>query len=186
MAEDPIIATVKEKMKKVVQHTISEFETVHAGKASPSMVEGVQVEVYGSMMRIKDIAAITTPDVRTIAIQPWDKGVSKAIEKAILLANLGFTPVVDADRIRCIVPEMSKERRQQMVKMANGMAETGRVSVRTVRREAMDAVKAAEKAGRISEDERKRLEKEVQKVTDDTILEVNQLLEKKEKDLMTV
>lgn len=180
-----ILKELKEKMQKVVQFTLDEFATIHTGKASASMVEQIIAEVYGSPMRIRDVAAITTPDPRTISIQPWDKGAFKAVEKALIQANLGFMPLVDADRIRCIIPEMSQERRREMTKKVNIMAENGRVSTRSARRDAMESLKALEKEKVISEDELKRLEKDVQKITDDTGSEINRHLAAKEKDLLT-
>ena len=173
-------------LKNAERHVDAEFATVHSGKASSSMVDSVFVEVYGARSRIRDIAAITTPDARTISIQPWDKGVSRAIEKAILMANIGLTPVVDADRIRCLVPEMSRERRLEMVKRASTMAESGRVQARTARRDVMERVRALQKSGALSEDDAKRCEKDIQKRTDDAIGIINAALAKKEKELMTV
>jgi ribosome recycling factor len=186
MEQEKILVEVREHLRGAVQHVAGEFATVHAGKATAAMVEGVAVEAYGTTSRLRDLASITTPDARTIAIQPWDRGTTRAIEKGILLANLGFTPIVDADRIRCIVPELSGERRQELAKRTATMAETGRVSVRAVRRTAMDQLRDRQRAGALSEDDLKRLEKEVQKLTDDAIAEINGALERKEKELLTV
>jgi ribosome recycling factor len=123
------------KMKKAVDHTLHEFASIHTGKATPAMVEGVMVEAYGSQMRLKECAAITTPDARMIQIQPWDAGLVKAIEKAIQVANLGFNPIVDGKIVRIPLPDMSRERRQEFVKTAHRLAEEGRVHVRNVRRD---------------------------------------------------
>jgi len=111
------------RMQKALDHALHEFSSIHTGKASPTMVEGVMVDAYGSSMRIKDCAAITTPDARLIQIQPWDKGLTKAIEKAIQQANLGLNPSVDGQVIRVPLPELSRERRQEFVKVVNRMAE---------------------------------------------------------------
>lgn len=173
-------------MKKALDHTLHEFSTIHTGKASPTMVEGVTVEAYGSHMRIKDCAAITTPDARLIQIQPWDKGLTKAIEKAIQQANLGLNPAIDGNLVRVPLPELSRERRQDFVKVAHRMAEEGRVQIRNVRRDALDALKKAEKDGKISEDDYKRFEKEVQATTDRMIKEIGDHLVKKEKELLAV
>ncbi|MDR0679207.1 MAG: ribosome recycling factor [Puniceicoccales bacterium] len=181
-----ILAELDDDLKKAVRHVEMEFATVHAGKASPFLVDSLEVEVYGVKSRIRDIAALTTPDARTIVIQPWDRGATKAIEKAILTANLGFTPVVEADKIRCPLPEMSRERRLELVKRVSGMAEAGRITARTVRREALERAKALQKAGALSEDDMKRLEKEVQKRTDGAIGAVGGAFEKKEKELLTL
>jgi ribosome recycling factor len=186
MVQEKAIQEIRDKMRKAVQFTAGEFATIHAGKASAAMVEMVSVDVYGSSSRLKDIAAITTPDARTISIQPWDKSSTKAIEKALLVANLGFTPVVDSARVRCTIPEMSLERRKEMVKRAAGIAEVGRVSIRNIRKETNEVFKKQQKAGEISEDDLKRLEKEVQKLTDDAIGEIEKLFQKKEQELLTV
>jgi ribosome recycling factor len=182
----PALTEMQTRMKKAVDHTLHEFSSIHTGKASPSMVEGVTVDAYGSQMRIKDCAAITTPDARLIQIQPWDKGLTKAIEKAILMANIGLNPAVDGHVVRVPLPELSRERRQEFVKVANRMAEEGRVHVRNIRRDALDALKKAQKDGKISEDDLKRFEKDVQTATDKMIKEINDHLAKKEKELLAV
>lgn len=186
MVQDALISDLEKKMQKALQFVLTEFGTIRTGRASTAMVENVSVEVYGSKMPLREMAAITTPDAKTICITPWDRGTAKAIEKAILMANLGFTPIVDAERIRCNIPEMSRERRQEMVKMANTMAEAGRVSVRTLRRETLDSFKSLEKAKKISEDDLKRADREIQKITDRFIEEVNKILAAKEKDLLSI
>ncbi|HLP26365.1 MAG TPA: ribosome recycling factor [Acidobacteriota bacterium] len=180
------LADAQARMKKAVDHTLHEFSTIHTGKASPAMVESVQVEAYGSMMPLKGCAAITTPDPRMIQIQPWDKGLTRAIEKALQMANIGVNPVVDGQVIRLPFPELSKERRQEFVKTAHRLAEEGRVAVRHVRRDAMEAAKKLKKDGKISEDDEKRLEKDVQTATDKAIKDIDSHLANKEKDLMTV
>lgn len=170
------------RMKKTVDHTLHEFSNIHTGKASPTMVESVMVESYGSMMRIKDCAAITTPDARQIAIQPWDKGALQAIVKGIQMANIGLNPRIDGSIVRIGLPEMSRERRQEFVKIAQRLAEEGRVHVRNVRRDVLEGVKKA----KLPEDEAKRVEKDIQNLTDKAIAEINQHLAAKEKDLLTV
>lgn len=180
------LADAQARMKKAVEHTLHEFSTIHTGKASPAMVESVMVEAYGSMMPLKGCAAITTPDPRMIQIQPWDKGLTRAIEKALQVANIGVNPVVDGQVIRLPFPELSKERRQEFVKTAHRLAEEGRVAVRHVRRDAMEATKKLKKDGKISEDDEKRLEKDVQTATDKAIKDIDTHLAHKEKDLMTV
>jgi ribosome recycling factor len=177
-----ILTDTQTKMTKAVDHTLHEFSNIHTGKASPSMVESIMVEAYGSMIRIKDCAAISTPDARQIVIQPWDKGLTQAISKAILIANLGFNPAVDGSIVRIPLADMSRERRQEFVKVANRLAEEGRVHVRNVRRDCLEAVKKA----KLPEDEAKRTEKEIQALTDKSIEEINKHLASKEKDLLTV
>lgn len=178
----PILTDAQTRMKKAVDHTLHEFSTLHTGKASPSMVEGVVVEAYGSAMRLKECAAISTPDARLIQIQPWDVGLVKAIAKGIIDANLGFNPIVDGKLIRVPLPEMSRERRQEFVKTAHRLAEEGRVHVRNVRRDTIEAVKKA----KLPEDDAKRLEKDIQTATDKSIADINAHLAAKEKDLLTV
>ena len=174
------------RMKKAVEHTQHEFATIHTGKASPAIVESVMVEAYGSMMPLKGCAAITTPDPRMIQIQPWDKGLLRAIEKALQMANIGVNPVVDGSLIRLPFPDLSRERRQEFVKTAHRLAEEGRVSVRHIRRDAMEATKKLQKDGKISEDDEKRLEKEIQTATDKSIKDIDGYLAGKEKELLTV
>ncbi|MEQ9824386.1 MAG: ribosome recycling factor [Puniceicoccaceae bacterium] len=186
MNPDDVIKTLKSDMKKAVEHTASEFSTLHTGKASPSMVDSLQAEVYGSQMRIKDIAAITTPDARMIVIQPWDKTALKPIEQAILTANIGFNPSIDGEKVRVPIPELSRERRENLIKVAHKMAEDGRIGIRAARHTAMDALKTAGKSGDISEDDQKRYEKEVQKITDEKNQEIAKILENKEKELLQV
>lgn len=178
----PVLNETQAKMKKAVDHTLHEFSNIHTGKANPTMVEGIMVEVYGSMVRIKDCAAISTPDARQIVIQPWDKGITQAISKAIMIANLGFNPAVDGQLVRIPLADMSRERRQEFVKVAQRLAEEGRVHVRNVRRDGQDAIKKA----KLPEDEVKRVEKELQVLTDKSIEEIAKHLASKEKDLLTV
>ena len=182
----PALTEAQARMKKAVDFTLHEFSTIHTGKASPSMVEGVMVEAYGSMMRLKECAAISTPDPRLIQVQPWDKGLIRAVEKGLQQANLGINPIVDGGLIRLPLPDLSKERRLEFVKIAHRLAEEGRVNLRHVRRDAMEAVKKAKKDGKISEDEEKRVEKEIQAATDKAIKDIDSHLAHKEKDLTTV
>lgn len=178
----PIIDETQAKMKKTLDHTLHEFSTIHTGKANPTMLEGVMIDAYGSQMRLKECAAITTPDAHMIVVQPWDRGLVKAIEKGIQTANLGFNPSVDGNLIRVPLPQMSRERRQEFVKVAHRMAEEGRVHVRNVRRDVLESVKKA----KLPEDEAKRLEKEIQAITDKSIAEIATHLANKEKELLAV
>ncbi len=182
----PAITDMQVKMKKALDHTMHEFSSIHTGKASPTMVESVMVEAYGTMQPLKACAAISTPDAHMIQIQPWDKGITQAIIKGIQMANLGLNPSVDGSVVRVPLPQLSRERRQEFVKVANRMAEEGRVHIRNVRRDTMDALKKSQKDGKISEDELKRFEKEVQTATDKTIKDIGDHLAHKEKDLLTV
>ena len=178
----PILTDMQAKMTKAVDHTLHEFSTIHTGKATPTMVESVMVEAYGSSMRLKECAAISTPDPRMIQIQPWDISLAKAIEKGIQQANLGFNPIVDGKLIRIPLPEMSRERRQEFVKVAHRLDEEGRVHVRNARRDALEVLKRA----KLPEDENKRVEKEIQNATDKSIAEIATHVAAKEKELLAV
>jgi ribosome recycling factor len=178
----PLLTEANAKMKKALDFTLHEFSSIHTGKATPVMVEGVMVEAYGSSMRLKECAAITTPDSRMIQIQPWDPSLTKAIEKAIQVANLGFNPVVDGKVIRVPLPDMSRERRLEFVKTASRIAEEGRVHIRNVRRDIMESVKKA----KFPEDEAKRLEKDIQAATDKAIKDIGDHFTAKEKELLAV
>jgi ribosome recycling factor len=178
----PIIVDFQARVKKAVDHTLHEFSTIHTGKATPAMVESVMVEAYGSQMRLKECAAITTPDPRMIVIQPWDITLVKAIEKGIQVANIGFNPIVDGKILRVPLPEMSRERRQEFVKTAHKLAEEGRVSVRNVRHEVLSNLKKS----KLPEDETKRVEKELQVLTDKAIKDIGDNLANKEKELLAV
>jgi len=187
MTLDDILLEAEEKMIKteeVVQH---EFTGIRTGKASPVLVENIQVEVYGgSMMRIRELAGITTPEMRVLMIQPWDASTVQTIEKAILKSNIGITPAVQGKIIRLVMPELSTERRQDMVKVARKLAEDGRVAVRHVRRDAIEHVKKQSKSGGVTEDQVEAAEKDVQKLTDDYIAKIDAHLAIKEKEIMTV
>jgi ribosome recycling factor len=186
MALDDILLEAEEKMSKtdeVVQH---EFSGIRTGKASPVLVENILVEVYGSMMRIRELAGITTPEPRVLLIQPWDATTVHPIEKAISKSNLGINPSVQGKVIRIVLPELSTERRQEMVKVARKMCEDGRVAIRHVRRDAIEAVKKESKAGGVAEDQVEVAEKEIQKLTDQYIATIDAHLAHKEKEIMTV
>jgi ribosome recycling factor len=178
----PILTDAQTRMKKSVDHTLHEFSTIHTGKASPAMVESIMVEAYGGMQALKACAAITTPDPRMIQVQPWDKSLTRAIEKALQQANIGVNPVVDGNLIRLPFPDLSRERRLEFVKTAHRLAEEGRVHVRNVRRDVHEQAKKA----KLPEDEAKRLEKDIQAATDKAIKDIDTHLAHKEKELVTV
>ena len=180
MALDDILLDTEEKMLKteeVVQH---EFSGVRTGKASPSLVENILVEVYGSQMRIRELAGITTPEPRMLMIQPWDAATLHPIEKAIQKSNLGLNPAVDKKFIRIVLPDLSQERRMEFIKVVKKMAEDGRVAIRHIRRDAMEGIKKDAKAGGVTEDQEEMAEKEVQKLTDQYIAKIDKHLETKE------
>jgi ribosome recycling factor len=186
MAMYDILLEADDKMSKTEQVVINGFAGVRTGKASPALVENLLVEVYGAQMRIRELAGITTPESRTLNIQPWDAASLHPIEKAIQKSNLGLTPSVQGRTIRIFFPELSQERRQEFVKIVRKMAEDGRVAVRHVRRDAMEQMKKHAHDSGTTEDEVKHSEKELQKLTDDYIAKIDQHLDHKEKEIMTV
>ncbi len=186
MALDDILLEAEEKMIKteeVVQH---EFAGVRTGKASPGLVENIMADVYGSHMRLRELAGITTPEPRMLVIQPWDATTIHPIEKAIQKANLGLNPAIQGKIIRIVLPELSEERRHEFVKIVRKMAEDGRVAIRHVRRDALEHVKKESKNGGISEEDVEHAEKEVQKLTDQYIAKIDAHLQHKEKEIMHV
>src|SRR5437764_13149149 len=186
MALDDFLLEAEDKMSKTENVVMNEFTGVRTGKASPSLVENILVEVYGSQMRIRELAGITTPEPRTLTIQPWDANSLHAIEKAIQKSNLGLTPSVQGRAIRIFFPELSQERRQEFVKIVRKMAEDGRVAIRHVRRDAMEQLKKHAHDSGTTEDEGRQAEKKLQKLTDDYTAKIDQHLAHKEKEIMTV
>lgn len=186
MPINAVLKKTKADMQKALDRTLNEFGNLNTGKANPAVLENVSVEVYGSYMKLRDCAAITSPDARSLRVEPWDKGNLKSIEKGIQQANIGLNPVVDGHVVRCYIPELSKERRKEMVKIAGGQAEDGRVALRNLRRDSLETVKKLQKDGVITEDDLKRTEKEVQKLTDDFTKKINDALKEKEADLLKV
>jgi ribosome recycling factor len=186
MTLDDLLLEAEDKMSKTEQVLINGFAGVRTGKASPALVENLIVEVYGSQMRIRELAGITTPEPRTLTIQPWDMTSLHPIEKAILKSNLGLTPAIHGKAIRLFFPELSEERRHEFVKIIRKMAEDGRVAVRHVRRDAMEQVKKHGHDSGITEDAAKQAEKELQKLTDEYIGKIDVHVAHKEKEIMTV
>jgi ribosome recycling factor len=186
MAMDDILLEAEEKMEKTEQVVMNEFAGVRTGKASASLVENILVEVYGSQMRIRELAGITTPESRTLAIQPWDAGSMQAIEKAIQKSNLGLSPATQGKTIRIFFPELSQERRVEFVKIIKKMAEDGKVAIRHVRRDAMEQIKKHAHDSGVTEDEVEKAEKELQKLTDNYSAKIDGYVTTKEKDIMTV
>jgi ribosome recycling factor len=180
-----IIEEIKESMQHALTHLEKEFHKFRTGKASPQMLEGVRVEYYGNPTSVDKIANINTPDARTIIVQPWEKAMLNPLAKAILDANLGFNPQNNGEILRITVPPLTEERRRELVKKAKSEAEIARVSIRNIRRNAVEDAKKLEKDG-LSEDDIKVLEKEIQHITDSFIAQADKILEHKEKDVMTV
>lgn len=175
----------KEKMAKAAEHLEDELSRVRAGKASPSLLNGINVDYYGTNTPLSQVSNINTPDARTISVQPWEKTMIDPIEKAILAANIGLTPINNGELIRINIPPLTEERRKDLVKQIKGLGENSKISIRNARREANDAFKKLQKEG-LSEDREKDAEKEMQDVTNDFIVQVDKILEKKETDIMTI
>ncbi len=178
-----------EQAKTSMESTLSFFERelqkVRAGKASPQMLEGLKVDYYGNPTPLDQVANINTPDARQIVIQPWEKNMLPIIEKAILVANLGFTPQNNGEFLRIIVPTMTEERRKELVKKIKQEAEQNKITIRNIRRNANETAKKMKDSG-TPEDEVKKLETEIQKLTDDFVAKVDKITEAKEKEIMTV
>ncbi|HJN90439.1 MAG TPA: ribosome recycling factor [Verrucomicrobiota bacterium] len=186
MPIDQVLKETEEKMAKSEAAMMHEFEGVRTGKANPALVENLMVEAYGSSMRMRDMAGITAPETRMILIQPWDAGTVETIAKSIQAANLGLNPAIDGKVIRLALPELSQERREELVKVAKKITEDGRIAMRHVRRDALDGLKKAGKEAGVSEDEIKTAEKRVQKLTDDFVKKLDAHLADKEKEILTV
>ena len=174
------------KMKKSIDSVAADFASVRAGRANASVLDRIMVDYYGSPTPIQQIAAISSPDARTLLISPWDKTAVKGIEKAIQNSDLGINPQNDGASIRLNFPQLTEERRKELVKQIHKYAENGKVAIRNIRRDAMEAFKKKEKASEITEDDLKQAEKDLQKLTDDSCKELDALLAKKEKELMAV
>lgn len=178
-----ILSQAEEQMDKSYQFTKSQIEKVRTGVANASLVDGINVEAYGSKQPLSQVAGVSTPDARTILIQPWDASILSEIERAIQSADLGFNPQSDGNVIRIPVPPLTEERRMEYVKLCKNYAEEGRIAVRNARRDAMDELKKAEKEKEISEDQQSDGEEDVQKLTDKFVSKIDDALEEKEKEL---
>ena len=176
----------EEKMKKSINATAADFASVRAGRANAAVLDRITVDYYGTPTPIQQIAAISTPDPRILQIAPWDSSALKSIEKAILNSDLGINPQNDGRNIRLNFPQLTEERRKVLVKQIRKYAENGKVAVRNFRRDAMEAFKKQEKKSEITEDELKQAEKDLQKLTDESCKALDDLLAKKEKELMAV
>ena len=186
MLVEDVIKEAEERMKKCVSETKNAFNTLRTGRATPALLEKIFVDYYGAPTPINQLANITVPEARLIVIQPWDKSVLPEIEKAIMKSDLGINPTSDGEVVRLAIPPLTEERRLELVKIVKKKAEDGRVAVRNVRREANDEIKSAQKEGLISEDELKKAQERVQKLTDKYIKEIDMLLAEKEKDIIQI
>jgi ribosome recycling factor len=180
------IAEVKRRMEGALNALKHELGGLRTGRASASLLEPVHVEAYGASMSLSQVATVSVPEPRLISVQVWDRGMVGAVEKAILNSNLGLNPQTEGQVIRLRIPEMTQDRRKELVKVAHKYAESARVAVRHVRRDGLDLLKKSEKDGAIGEDEEKRLADQVQKTTDSMIGEVDKTLAAKEKEIMQV
>ncbi|MFP4375660.1 MAG: ribosome recycling factor [Spirochaetales bacterium] len=183
---DSVIKETESKMKKTLVALDEEFNTLRTGRASAALFDKVRVEYYGNPTPLNQVATISVPEARLVVIQPWDKSIIGDIEKAIQKSELSLNPQNDGKVIRISIPPLTEERRKEFVKMAKNMAEQSRVSLRNVRRDANDELKSAERSGDLSEDELKRAEDEVQKLTDTYVEQINKKLEEKEAEIMEI
>lgn len=183
MIAKQVLKETEDEMKKAIEATKREFSELRSGRANPKMVEGIRVNYYGTPTLLKEIATIGVPEARLVIISPWDPSSLKEVEKAILQSDLGITPVNDGKIIRLIVPALSEERRQELIKIVKKVSEEGKVSIRTIRQNTKDKIKTFEKEKKISEDDRFKAEEELQKLTDKYIADTDKLLLEKEKEL---
>jgi len=185
MSEE-IITVSKEKMEKTVQSLSRELATVRAGRANPALLDKVVVDYYGTPTPLNQLSNISAPEPRLLVVQPWDKSAIGTIEKAILKSDLGLTPNSDGNIIRIAIPQLTEERRRDLVKLVKKMAEESRVAVRNIRRDANDEIKRMEKSGDISQDDSRRLQDEIQELTNEYVEKVNEILLAKEQEIMEV
>jgi ribosome recycling factor len=185
-AEKPVLSKYKDRMDKAVAALKEEFASLRTGRASANLLDQVHVEAYGSTVPINQVGAVNVPEPRMISVNVWDRGLVVSVEKAIRNAGLGLNPVVDGQNLRIPIPPLTEERRKEIAKVASKYAEQQRVAVRNIRRDANDDLKKAEKDGAISQDELKRMEAEVQKLTDEAIKRVDEALKSKEQEIMHV
>lgn len=176
----------EEKMKKSLANLEEEYGAIRAGRANPRVLDRIQVDYYGTPTSLQGVANISVPEARMIQIQPWDAGLIKDIEKAILASDLGLTPANDGKVIRLVFPELTEERRKELVKDVKKKGEETKVAIRNIRRDANDAVKKEAKANEISEDDQKQLEDKIQKLTDGYVKKIDQAIDAKSTEVMTV
>ena len=177
-------ADLKRRMHGAVEVLKHDLGGLRTGRASTSLLDPIQVEVYGAHMPLNQVATVSTPEPRLLSVQVWDRSNVNAVEKAIRSAGLGINPISEGQLIRLPIPDLTEDRRKELAKLAHQYAEKGRIAVRNVRRDGMDALKQDEKKGEISQDEHKRLETEVQKMTDETIAEIDAAMTAKEKEIL--
>lgn len=183
---ESVLNSTEERMEKAVQTLKKDLATVRAGRATPAMLEKITVEYYGSQMPVNQVATVSIPEPRQLVITPWDKSMLAEIDRAIQKSDLGINPMNDGTVIRLVIPPLTEQRRQELVKQVRKMAEESRVAVRNIRRDANDELKKAEKQGEISEDDNRRSMEKVQSLTDKYIAQVDHILQGKEEELTEV
>ena len=183
---DELLADARERMAKSVESTRHEFASVRTGRASPALLDRIMVDYYGTATALKQLATITTPEARLLSVQPYDKSSIKAIERSILESDIGLTPSNDGNVIRLVIPELTEERRRQLGKGVRHIAEEGRVAIRNVRRDVMHDLRELRTTGDAGEDDERRAESELQKVTDARIGELDEVLGHKEEEILEV
>lgn len=183
---DKTILTLKEKMSKTVDILQTDLSSMKVGRANPNMLDRIEVEYYGTMTKLNQVANISTPESRMIMIQPWEKAILKDIEKAILKSDLGLAPNNDGSSIRLLIPEMTEETRKNTVKKVKKIAEESKIAIRTIRRDANDKVKSLKKDGSITEDDLKKAEDEIQNITDKFIKNIDEIVVNKEREIMSI
>lgn len=181
-----IVDQTKAKMAAAIEHLKTELKSLRTGRANPGMLDGIVVEVYGTPMRLKEIASVTAPEPRLLLITPFDTQNNKAIGKAIETANIGVTPIVDGNVVRLKIPPMDDSMRKEMVKQCHKKREEAKVSIRNIRRDGNDAIKRKKTEGELSEDLQKKFEKNIQDLTDKACKEADDVAEKKEKEISTI
>lgn len=174
------------RMDKTLEALKTDFGSLRAGRAHISLLDGIMVEAYGSPTPLAQVGTVSVPDARTLSVSVWDRGLAKAVEKAIMESDLGLNPASDGQLIRIPIPPLSEERRKELTKVAGKYSEASKVAVRNIRRDAMDEIKKLKKDNAISEDDEKRFENEIQKLTDEAIKKIDALLASKEKDILQV
>ncbi len=186
MLPKELLASGEDAMKKTIEKTKHDFSTVRTGRANAALLDGIKVESYGSLLALNQVAGVSVPDGRTLEIRPWDLTQLGAIEKAILKSDLGLTPVNDGKIVRISIPALTEERRKEIVKVVNKMSEDYKIAIRNERRHIVDEIKKLEKEKTITEDDRKKYEVDVQKLTDSYVGKIEELVKQKEEELMKI
>jgi ribosome recycling factor len=186
MLDPAVIKTMEERMQKSIDVFKKELTTIRTGRATPALLDRIQVEAYGSPMPINQLANVSVPDARTLLVQPWDKSLLGAIEKSLLKSDIGIHPVNDGNCIRLSVPPLNEERRKELTKVVKKKSEEGKISLRNIRRDIVEDLKKLEKTGTITEDEMHRTQEKVQKITDRYISDFDDISSHKEKEIMEI